>query len=481
MIFDAIPFGEHRTGKPDTRASRHILAFVRYLEEKLGARFLRDARTFPLSDSELTDAFYIAEKLKSAGILTSLACSPTPPDEPRLIHWVATCGDPQSNIVAGASVDSNDLAIRAALAEGLERYLWFTQRDYFVNPTRATTSEISALGPCIPPERFVSFSPEQRALSENLRLTADSSYLWIQSTSLLSGERVFIPAQVASAAIRPLNTAEKEPLIRTQLTIGLATWPTQSGARLAGIAELLEREAFMIMWLNQLTLPRISLESVRGKNPLLDTLLARCRRYGLRVHAISMLTDAPLHAMCVIVEDTTSHAPRFAIGLKAHRSMTHALERALTEALRARKSYRRDFAAGVLWDTTTPVDKIGHRDRLYYWGETRHAKHLEFLVQGTEQSHTPAEWETDSPDKHLARLLEWCKAREFECVSVSMGTPANNPTPWHVEMVVMPDLVSTYVYERNRHLGGARLKSIPELFGYTPRTEPFIDAPHPYS
>lgn len=479
MIFDAFPYLD--TSK-NSGKSTALASFVDFIERKLGVRAIYDLRNIPFGNLELLEPLRIAQSFIERGILTSFA--PVQPffDEPHLRIWGALCNTKKNDRTGGASQSDDKAALTAALAEGLERYLWFTQNDYFVDPIRATPGEIAKKDHFLTPERFVGFSDLQRSKNPNHTLHEDATYLWIKAQSLISSTKVYIPAQVASASFHPTTDAFKEPLIRQQTTIGLATWPTLAGARLAGALEVIEREALMIMWYNQLTLPRIQLTSITGKNKSLDALLASCARYNLKVHAIPMMTDAPTHAVCVILEDLSGCAPRFALGLKAHRSLPYAVERAITEALRARHGYRNFFQNGGTFDTTTPLDSIGHIQRLHYWGIPENAKRLEFLVEGPEYPHlfdTP--WEESTPEQHLEQVLAWCKEKSYECLSVSLGTSKANSTPWHVEFVIMPDLQPTHLHEQLRHLGGTRLKSVPESFGFTPRKEPFIGAPHPYA
>jgi ribosomal protein S12 methylthiotransferase accessory factor len=271
----------------------------------------------------------------------------------------------------------------------------------------------------------------------------------------------------------------REPHVRNQNTIGLATWPTQIGARLAGAMEVIEREAYMIMWLNQLVLPRINLQPLCDEHPSLAKLIETCARYRMRVHAIRMLTDVPTHAVCVVLEDLSGHAPRFAVGLKANRSLVYAIEKSINEALRARRGYRNYFMQGNTWDASTPVADIGHRERLYYWGAKPEG--LDVLISGAEETVPHMPWDNDTSEQHYDRIIQWCAQKGFECVSVALTRSPSNPTPFHIEMVALPDLVPTHLRENERAFGAERIRSVPEAFGYQPLDEPFTDSPHPFS
>lgn len=479
MLIDGVPATEVRddSGIPE----RAVASFLKFIEKKLNVSVIKNLRGTTQGGS-LTAPLQLAKLLREEGVIKNIGRFPDLPDEPRTKSWYAICNDPAHHHVAGMSYENNADALYAALAEGLERYLWFTQNDYFVKPTRTTTAGIRETGACIAPEEFAGFSEEQRAPTPQRILRPDDEYVWIQGTSLLTGTPVYVPAQTVSrVGLKDPRGTGKEPLIRQPTTNGLATWPTKTGARLAGANEVIEREAYMIMWLNQMTLPRISLESLCALDPALVRSIQTCSRYRLKTHVIRLLTDAPTHAVAVVLEDMSGIAPRFSIGLKAHRSLSHATQKAMTEALRSRRGYRVWSNAGNVWDSKTPVDEIGHRERLYYWGVPENAKELEFLVQGTEIGVESTAWDTDTEAEHLHRITRWCATKGFECISVSLGTSAKNPSPLHVEMVIMPQLQPVYLTESLRLFGGTRWSDVPASAGYTPRKKPFADSPHPFS
>lgn len=453
-----------------------LAPFVSLIEEKLGAKVVFDLQKMPFERADIIEPLTWVEAFKQKGVLRSIFYSEQQPDEVPFRLWRGICNDPESHSVGGASFDNDVDALFAVLGESLERYIWYTRQDYFDKPIRDTAKGIARRGPCIAPERFVSFSKQQRADDKRLTLDPNATYTWIRGTSLVSGKKTYLPAQTLSAAYAHTN----EPLIREHNTIGLATWPEAPEAYLRGALEVIERESYMVMWLNQLTLPRLRLDSVKQAQPHLSHLLDHCARYKLKPHFVPMLTDAPTYAMCTVLEDLTGNAPRFTLGLKAHRQLAQSIEGSLLEALRARRSYRLGVVHQNTWTPETPVEKIGHIERLYYWAHGDNAHGLEFLIAGKEQDAPTEPWEYDTSEQHLARIIEWCRKNDFECVSVSLSRSAVNPTPWHVEMIVMPDLQPTYLLEWRRQLGGSRLRTLPEQLGYSARAEPFVDAPHPY-
>ena len=478
MIIDGI--SASHVAENSSVYERAIASFLQFIERKLGVLVLRDVRN-NREDVALDAPLTFGMRLLKEGIIVDFGRSFQYSDEPQFKSWYAICNNEFKHMCGGTKWGDDKGALFAALAEAQERYIWLTQIDYFRNPTYATEAEISKKCSYISTRRIVGFSDEQRK-SPARHLTDKSRFLWIEGRSLVRRSPVYIPARVVSGARKRLETeGGDEPFIRASTSIGLATWPEKSGAELRGALEAIEREAYMIMWLNQLTLPRYSLESIAAQDTSLAHLFAKCKRYLLKPHVISLITDAPTHAIAVVIEDLSGHAPRFSVGLNAHRSVIHATEKALTEAIRSHRGCRQWHATGNVFDTSTPVEKIGHRDRLYYWALPENAKHHEFMIAGEEIAYEEKSWEKDTEDAHLTRILEWCASKGFECVSVPLTSSKKNITHWHINMVIIPELQPTYLTEDTRAFGGTRWRDVPKLFGYKPLSAPFAVRPHPFS
>lgn len=459
---------------------RSIASFLGYLEKKLGVLIVRDTRDLR-EDVALNPGIAFGLQLLEHKIIVDFGRSIQYSDTPQFKSWFAVCNNDSKHSVGGTTWDDDIGALFAALAEAQERYIWLTQTDYLKNPTLATESEIQKRRAFIPIKDIVSYTEKQRENSSR-KYTDETKFLWIEGHSLVKNTPIFIPARIVSGArVRLDAQSGAEPLIRAATSIGLATWPQKKGAELAGALEAIEREAYMIMWLNQLTLPRYSLASLAAKDESLARLFDKCERYLLKPHVVEMITDAPTHAIAVIIEDLSGHAPRFSVGLKAHRSILHATQKALTEAIRSHRGYRQWKEAGNVFDESKPIEQIGHRERLYYWAIPEHARHLEFLVKGKEKNYIEKPWDKDTEDEHLARVLAWCKEKDIECVSVPLTASKKNITNWHIHMIVMPQLQPTYLTEDTRAFGGKRWREVPRLFGYAPLSEPFAARPHPFS
>lgn len=483
VMRDAEPYTNvHRSTK--SFKEQAIVSFVEAVERKLDVHVEYDRRDFPFGRTDLVGPVALADSLLRAGVISRYFPVSKFPDEPQIKLWSVRSSIPDESTTvpegAGASWKSDIDALTASLAEALERFLWKHTDDYFRNRQVATPNELKRRGlPHIPPERFAAFSPAQRASRPELRLTPDTQLLWIESASLVTGRTTLVPAQTA-CGLNGYHPGQREALIRQRTSNGLATWPTQEGARLAGALEVIEREAFMIMWLNQFSLPRFTLSALAAQHQSISTVISVCARYRLTPHIVQLATDAPTYAICAVLEDQSGVGPKYTIGLKAHRSLVTAVEKAVLEALRPRIGIRARARTGA---SAVPTSKgeIGHYDRLEYWSTPAHADKLAFLIRGKETARLSAPWDTDSEAAHLDRIVSWCRDTGLEYVSVPLTHSKKNPTSFHVEIAIIPELQPIHLAERLFMHGGSRWKTVPMKLGLTPRATMFVDEPHPFA
>jgi len=472
MIIDALLFSSL---KHSSLPGRAIQAFIAFIEKQIGGTFVVDRGAFLEGDADLGELQGLAATLIRHKILTSYSPGTQLPDEPPVFIWSAQCNNKQQSMVGGMSLNNNYEALVAALAEGLERYLWFESKDYWKGVRRASTKELSS-GEYIHIDRYASFSDTQRKESPKRAYSDTSTFTWIEGTSHTQKRPILIPAQTISGVIDPVLT--EEPLIRQRTTIGLATWTSQVGALLSGALEIIERESFILSWFNRISPRRITpTQSILAAQPGLRQLLERGTRYCLKFHFLQLPTDAPTHVVCAIAEDTSGHKPRFTIGLKAHRSLGVCLEKACSEALRARTNFRLRASDPKQQTTTEPV--VNQLNRVLYWTVPGRDTQLEFLLEGSETEVVVEPWEHDTIEEHWDRIVSWCARNHFECASVSLGVSKQNPTNLLVESVVIPELQPTHLAEDMMHLGGTRMKTMVESCGYRARETPFTELPHP--
>lgn len=484
MLKDVVPFDRvWLTLHGSSHSSRAIASFIHFLERRLGAEFVYDQARIGYEPLELIQLLELAEILRARGVIRSYKRESGLCDEPRMASWSAefAMGDNRHGIAGGSSLNNQSLALTETLAEAIERNAWFTYSE-FSNSLIATVTNMKKERDFIHPERFAGYGEAERKDNSQLLLKPTDSFRWVKGHSWTRGTSVWIPAQIVSGhlKLRSFSLSSGEPAIRTSTTTGIATHPLRTNALLSGALEVIERDAYMITWLNQFSPPRVDLAKLSQESESLTQLLASCHQYHLLPHVLRLPTDAPTYAVCVMLEDTTGTLPRFSIGLKAHRNPVYAVEKAILEALRMHQTARKQkLSPQNKWDPTTKATDITHHDRLLYWAEPGRSDRLTFLVQGDILPLKKEVWGTDTEEEHFARIVSWCREKNYELASVDFNAaPANVPN-WHIEFVIIPELQPTYFNEKLPQIGGKRLQDIPRQFGYKPR-KPYTDDPHPF-
>ncbi|MEK7627839.1 MAG: YcaO-like family protein [Patescibacteria group bacterium] len=460
---------EYRSGNVFEKARA---AFAESVEASFGAELVRDATR--LSQSDMLPLRPIVRNLQDAGILLGIRQTGHMPDEPHMHAWSAQFAKDEA--AGGSSATSDPQALASALAECLERHLWRYDTEHMQGLCWSTEQDM-AKKRHLPISSFAGFSRAQRA-QRSTAVPHDSAFAWVRGRCLKTNARMYIPAQITSSG--KYLQEKREPMLRPRITTGLATGPTREFALLNGALEIIERDAFMIMWLNQLTCPRIALDYLAHKSDELSLLLQRMERYRLRADIIKLPTDAPAHVVCAVIRDDAPGGVPVVLGLGVHARLSEAAAHAIREALRIRKNIRSSWRHLYSVDAIVP-HRIKHFERAVYWTDTKRAARLAFLTNGVLEKPVQAMWEHDTKDEHLDRIVGWCTERGYGCASVPLGISPKNPTPWHVEFVVIPELQPLHINERFPCLGGARLTEIPKLFGYTPRETPFAEEPHPFA
>lgn len=466
--------------RQDGHYDEAICSIISFFEKQFNAKINIDASKIPYGRDDLIPLFAIAKKLIDGNIITGYSPSSGFNDEPLKYNWSARCAIEGNHSAGGMSAVSDEEALVSTLAEAVERFLWYKAIDFLKKPRHLSISEMEKITKnFIDPLDVVGFTEDQRRAHKNIDITPESKFWWTKGYSWTSKKDIYLPAQLASSCNNDLLRHEKRIFI--PITTGLATWPTYEGAILSGALEIIERDAFMITWLNQLTLPQLNLSELAKKSNNLAKLIESCHRYGLEVSATRLLSDAPTYAVCASVKDARGHIPEMTIGLKAGNNLANNVEGALLEALRMRISVRNRRKKTGEWDDTMDVKTINHMDRVLYWAEPKYVPAMYFLAGTPNSDSLPKEvWDEDTKEEHLPRLIEWAQSKGYEMASVSLGASKKNVSPWKVEMVVMPDLQPMHQNERFPYHGGTRLQEIPKLFGYSAKKEyPII--PHPFA
>jgi ribosomal protein S12 methylthiotransferase accessory factor len=381
----------------------------------------------------------------------------------------------------GSSSDTDlTVVFSKAIGEFLERYfLTVYKRDRLV---RASLEELhERKKPVLDLSALVTFSRAQQEENPHFRWDKDSVLYWDTVRRFGSNKEFLVPAQLIYwNYIR----GEGEPCLQEPNTNGAGGMFTKEGAILSGLYELIQRDGFLIFWLNKLSPPQVDPETI--DNDDFQILYQRLRRYGFKIFCVNITTDIGVPSFAVAVVDESGKGPRLALGAGCHAEPTKALSFGLKEAysvytwLRTQKPYVLPTGYRPLADR-----RLGRAGRLRFWADPSNTDHYGFFISGKKQALLKYSFGIPSAFSSEAEELN-CLVKKVESAGYGyevyyryINHRLLSRLGYNVVKVLVPQLVPLYLNENRAPLAAPRLKNTAQKLGYNSPRE-FNPWPHPF-
>lgn len=429
---------------------------------------------------------YLLQALLESRVLETFSFFPTPPDWPKIIYATSSLTPVQRESgretkLVGSNGDAvaldHDAAARVALAEALERHsLCVYNPDRLV---KGSFEELKSQG-AVNPQKFSAFSEKQlENLDYRKRHWFDETtvFRWIEAKSLLDNRKYLVPAQLVFMFYELL---EGEPIIRRTTTSGAAAGSSWKMAAYNALCETIERDSFMIFWLNRLAPPKIDLSSVQSE--FLQNILKETRKHNISIEVLDLTTDLGVPTVGAISLDQQGRYP-IHISTRTGLDIQSAIERVVLDHLKV-----------GLWDsffpeeTTREINALAPRlrsirHRQIFWADPPNQKEIEFLLKGPTTKTFKKEKTETSYSQRLQVLTNIIKNQGLEAYLVDATSTAAKDAGLIVLMSLIPGLYPMYLDEDYKYLGIKRLYDSPVKMGYlkNPRREEEMNqTPHPF-
>src|SRR5205085_8592655 len=166
---------------------------------------------------------------------------------------------------------------------------------------------------------------------------------WIEAVDLPSRRPVAVPAGLTYLA------ADARPSFAPSTSNGLAAGATEANAILGALCEVMERDAFLITWMNRLPAAEVDL----GRSgPFAASMRRHYGRRHVDVHAFVLPTDLPATTVLALALDDDPTVPGQVVGLGCHPAPGVALTKALLELAQSRPAEAHRFR------TTPPAGRL---------------------------------------------------------------------------------------------------------------------------
>lgn len=367
------------------------------------------------------------------------------------------------------------------LGEFFERYFLtlYHKRDL----TYASFGSLQKSG--IPPlelGQLAGFSEEQKVRYPVREWDVTSVFGWERAVRVATGKPVLVPAQLVYWNYQLANEVN-EPFLFEPNTNGAGGMFTREGAILSGLYELIQRDAFLVYWLNTVPPPRIDPESVPDEG--FQNIIRESKRYGFQIHCLNTTLDARIPSFIAVIIDPSGKGPYFVCGGGCSLNPVEALLRAVEEAWAIYISTRA-VPSFQLPDNFIPFHSSLDRDqRIFVAANPLYKEHYEFFINGEmkplsqhEFIHPPS---FSSPKEELDFVVRRIEelGRGYEVYAHVVSHPILKKCGYYVAQVIVPHMVPLYLNEPNIPLGARRLKTVLEKTGHSLSSD-VNPWPHPF-
>ena len=363
---------------------------------------------------------------------------------------------------------------RRRSGEAIERYAASEQ------PPHLVLAAAAALANAVEPERFSLFSPQQFAAPgfTFVPFTRTTRVRWVDGRSLSDGRLVRVPAQLVY--LRWAALAADEERIGYATSSGLACGESFESAALAALLELVERDAFLVVWRARLSLPLLAASDA-------DDLVAWERRYldGTRLRHV-VVDLSPVNGVPTALAVVRDAAGSLAIGAAAAAEARSAYRKALAEAYAAHGAARRLRRAAASAGGDPEVSEITtFADHIRLYASPANAARAEFLTAARQSvpigSIRPLRG--TRPHELLQSLVELLAAAGIEAYAVDITPSDVASLGLCVVRAIAPELSPIDVRQDACFLGAPRLRRAPVVLRFHGRElelDELNPDPHPF-
>ena len=435
----------------------------------------------------LTDALRSAKRLvsKRTGIISSVEFEDLSASDPSVYsarshpaNSHALNGMKTLNYGAASSIDPKR-AIMKAVGESIERYCpaHFNYEDFVLAAYCDLDRE------AVRPSDFALFSERQYAEPDFpfARPTESTPMRWDSAYSITHDRPVLIPA--STIYIPYYFDRLQEPQTHIPISTGLACGSNLAPAVYKAILEVIERDAFMIMWQNQLPCPRIDLSTVH--DPFIESILDQAKTLPVECLAYLIPSDIDIPVILVLLRSTTGHLPHTVMGISVDLDPKKALMLALEEICLSWVGMKRYALAEKDFKPDKDYQNINNLDLhgLAHAAEPALVKSLHFInPSGRQISFQDINnYFDENMVANVRHMVNKLNEKGLNVIVKDLTTDDINEVGFKVVRAVVPGMHPLDINHARRYLGGKRLYEVPCQMGWRsqPLTEQGVN-PYPH-
>jgi ribosomal protein S12 methylthiotransferase accessory factor len=419
------------------------------------------------------------------GIVGEVAELPREPGAPDFIHIRARGCDTGAFVAqrnrraAECAAIDRGRAIASAVADVLTNYCAaLYERDGL-----PLASVAEADFACVKPADFALHSEAQyrRPGFPFLPPAEDLPLRWAATTDLATGETMHVPAAFVWHPYVYFRGGGDLP-IAEPCTAGLACHQGVAAAALAGLADVVTRDALAIFWQAMIVPPLLDVESLPA--PVLE-LVRRFQATGDRVVILDVAVEHRLPTFVAVVRSDVPERPAFvfaaATDLDPARAIASALEKLAANQRLSRRIMRTFRPASPQNEWEDVVDWLDHLD---FAADHANRDHFTFAFSSEDRRRFGGyeNLATGTTETDLEVFAKRIVASGHRAYAANLTSDDIGVLGLNVCRVLVPGFHPLFAGHRQRALGGDRLYDVPRRLGYRgiARGTGGNPAPHPF-
>ena len=418
------------------------------------------------------------------GLVTYLTEVELRPGDPEIFVVAAQAADlsvldPRNTTTAngsGAGLTWDDAA-GAAVGECLERYAASTLGDEIIVGSHRSLRRRGCSAP--DPAAWALFDDSQSLQAVYPMFTKDVPIAWTRGRSLATGADTWLPACLIYMVPSSVFTDDGVAVLGPAISTGCACASTWTEATLKGLCEIVERDAFMIVWRNRLAVCEVEIDEGSSLHQLFADRFARP---GLEYHLWQTTLDLELPSFFGLLIDRRDGGARSVVGGAAHPDKDRAASKTLLELVQGLNWL--DYLGRGTRDERELLDVRTFQDRAMLYGSRSLIGAFDFLrTSAPRVPFSELDGWTERGADAIDRLVELCARRVHDPAVIDLTTPDVQELGYVVTRAVVPGLETMEGDHRLQMLGGRRWRDVPVELGLAQRRLEIADVnplPHPY-
>ena len=374
--------------------------------------------------------------------------------------------------ISGAGFSEKE-AMEKCIGEAIERFCW-AHAHLWKDQIYGNYKEFQKKA--ISPDKFALFSDNQykRHDSPFQRFEENLNIYWMEGINLVTKEKVLVPAQLC------LNTTKDKNRIGFSTTTGVSAHRDYYKCLYNCLCEVIERDAFMITWLNKFSLVPLKV----NWNIIISGLLEKLNVSDYRLMVYLLPTDMDLNVVLSLNVNRRNKSPFLAVGASCNFSFLHALRKAVLEGFHCLNFLFYAKKEGKIIKDWRQIRSFDEHALLYSSPIMRDK--ISFLITEKKKQKKIVDKSLFKNRqilnfKHMAQsIINNLNKKGYQPIVIDLTPEEIRFLGFHVLKVLIPGFVD--LGWRNLYfLGSERIYRIPSEYGFSAKREEELNTfPHPF-